>query len=206
MKSTTGTTYAPCTIDRTARIGLSPFELRGIRLIDGDDGAKPGDAADQGTDTDVDEADKGTSQEDADNDADSDDKGEKFDSDKALGKIRKLNSENKNLRDRATKAEQAAEANKDSGEKVTALEAENLKLRVAVKHGLPESLMKRLSGTTEEELLQDAEELLEMFGKDGGRPPSGQPREQLRPGSGNSNDAGDPTADLDKFAEDVFRR
>ncbi len=206
MKSTTGTTYAPCTIDRTARIGLSPFELRGIRLIDGDDGAKPGDDADKGTDTDVDEADKGTSQEDADNDADSDDKGEKFDSDKALGKIRKLNSENKNLRDRATKAEQAAEANKDSGEKVTALEAENLKLRVAVKHGLPESLMKRLSGTTEEELLQDAEELLEMFGKDGGRPPSGQPREQLRPGSGNSNDAGDPTADLDKFAEDVFRR
>lgn len=204
MKSTTGTTYAPCNRDGLARIGLSPFELRGIRFIDGDEGDKP--AGDEGKETDADKADKPGSQEDADKETDAGDEGDKFDSDKALGKIRKLNSEAKNLRDRATKAEQAAEANKDSAEKVTALEAENLKLRVAVKHGLPESLMKRLSGTTEEELLQDAEELLEMFGKDGGRPPSGQPREQLRPGSGNSNDAGDPTADLDKFAADVFRR
>lgn len=205
MKSTTGTTFAPCTIDRTARIGLSPFELRGIRLLEGDDGAKPSDT-DAETDTDADEVDKETSQEDDDKETDADAKGDKFDSDKALGKIRKLNSENKNLRDRASKAETAAKENEDSGKKVTALEAENLKLRVAVKHGLPESLMKRLSGTTEEELLQDAEELLEMFGKDGGRPPSNKPREKLR-GTGDTDDTGgDPTADLDKFAADVFRR
>lgn len=204
MKSTTGTTFAPCTIDGTARIGLSPLELRGIRLLDGDDGAKSGDQTDSdtGAEDGTETTDEEASQEDADK---ADQSGDKFDSDKALGKIRKLNSENKNLRDRASKAEQSAKANEDSGKRASALEAENLKLRVAVKHGLPESLMKRLSGTTEEELLQDAEELLEMFGKDGGRPPSNQPREQLR-GGGNANTASDPTADLDKFAEEAFRR
>jgi hypothetical protein len=204
MKSTTGTTFAPCTIDRTARIGLSPFELRGIRLLEGDDGAKSSDT-DTETDTDADEADKETSQEDDDKEADADAKGDKFDSGKALDKIRKLNSETKNLRERAKKAEEEAATHKGSSEKVPALEAENLKLRIAIKHGLPENLMKRLSGTTEEELLQDAEELLELFGKDGGRPPSNKPRENLR-GTGDTTDGGDPTADLDKFAEDVFRR
>jgi len=205
MKSTTGTNYAPCTDDGIARIGLSPFQLRGIRLLDGDDGANPG-GDDKGGDGDGDKSDKDGSQEDADQDADKDEPGDKFDSDKALGKIRKLNSENKNLRERATKAEQDAEANKGSSEKVTALEAENLKLRIAVKHGLPENLVKRLTGTTEEELLQDAEELLEMLGtKGGGKPPSGQPRENLR-GGGNADVEADPTADLDKFAADAFRR
>lgn len=204
MKSTTGTTFAPCTTEGVARIGLSPFELRGIRFVDGDDGAKPSDG-DTETGTDADKVDKETPQEGDDKKTEPGDEGDKFDSGKALDKIRKLNSEAKNLRDRATKAEQEAEANKGSSERVPALEAENLKLRIAVKHGLPESLVKRLSGTTEEELLTDAQELLEMFGKDGGRPPSNQPREQLR-GGGGGGDAADPTADVDAFAADVFKR
>jgi hypothetical protein len=204
MKSTTGTTFAPCTTDGVARIGLSPFELRGIRFVDGDDGAKPGDG-DTETGTDAEKVDKETPQEGDDKETEAGDEGDKFDSGKALDKIRKLNSEASKLRDRAKKAEQEAEANKGSSEKVTTLEAENLKLRVAVKHGLPESLLKRLSGNTEEELLQDAEELLETFGKGGSRPPSNQPREQLR-GGGNGGEAGDPTADLDKFAADAFKR
>ncbi len=205
MKSTTGTTYAPCTRDGLARIGQSPFELRGIRFIDGDDGAKPGDprtCRPGGPRRPRGPADPAEPKDPE----DPEEKGDKFDSDKALGKIRKLNSEAKNLRDRATKAEQAAEANKDSAQKVTVLEAENLKLRVAVKHGLPESLMKRLSGTTEEELLQDAEELARDV-RQGRRPPAVGPAPRAAaPGSGNNNDAGDPTADLDKFAADVFRR
>lgn len=203
MKSTTGTTFASRTIDGTACIGLSPFDLRGIRLIEGEPGANPADPdpADPENPTDPgDPSDPG----DPTDPADPDD-GDKFDAEKAREKIRKVNAEAKKLRDRALKAEQSAKANEDSGKRASALEAENLKLRVAVKHGLPETLMKRLSGTTEEELLQDAEELLEMFGKDGGRPPSNQPREQLR-GGGQPAPAGDPTADLDKFAEDVFRR
>lgn len=126
-----------------------------------------------------------------------------FDADKAREKIRKINSENKNLRKRAADAESKASDADAKGERVTALEAENLRLRVGVKHGLPEALIKRLSGTTEEEILQDAEELMELFGKKA--PPTNQPRERLRGG-------GDPTAepdgldDPDKFMERVTRR
>jgi hypothetical protein len=126
-----------------------------------------------------------------------------FNADKAREKIRKINSENKNLRERATKAEQQAKENADNGERLTALEAENLRLRIGVKHGLPESLVKRLSGSTEEELLQDAEELMELF--KGKSVPTNQPKERLR-GGGDPTQEADPTADLDKFAAEAFRR
>lgn len=126
-----------------------------------------------------------------------------FDADKAREKIRKINSENQNLRKRATEAEAKAKENADNGERLTALEAENLRLRIGVKHGLPESLVKRLSGSTEEELLQDAEELMELF--KGKTVPSNQPKERLR-GGGDPTAETDPTADLDKFAAEAFRR
>lgn len=126
-----------------------------------------------------------------------------FDSQRALAKIAKVNSENKNLR----AAKKAAEAKNvelgDKAQRAEALEAENLRLRVAVKHGLPESLVKRLSGSTEEEMLQDAEELMKLFGSKA--PPSNQPKPRLRGG-------GDPTVepdgldDPDKFAEQMFKQ
>ncbi|WP_323986210.1 hypothetical protein [Microbacterium plantarum] len=132
------------------------------------------------------------------NDDDSDDGGA-FDAEKAREKIRKINSENRNLRKRATDAEEKAKGADENGKKVTALEAENLRLKIAVKHGLPESLVKRLTGTTEEEILQDAEELMELFG--GKKPPTNQPREKLRGG-------GDPTGpdsnDVEKIVDRVF--
>lgn len=126
-----------------------------------------------------------------------------FDADKAREKIRKINSENQNLRKRATDAEAKAKENADNGERLTALEAENLRLRIGVKHGLPESLVKRLSGSTEEELLQDAEELMELFKSK--TVPTNQPKERLR-GGGDPTGEVDPTADLDKFAAEAFRR
>jgi len=149
----------------------------------------------QATDTEVDESTE--TEQDAGQDAPS------FDADKAREKIRKINSENQNLRKRATEAEAKAQENADNGERLTALEAENLRLRIGVKHGLPESLVKRLSGSTEEELLQDAEELMELF--KGKTVPTNQPKERLRGGGDPTADA-DPTADPDKFAADMFRR
>lgn len=126
-----------------------------------------------------------------------------FDSQRALAKIAKLNSENKNLR----AAKKAAEAKNteigDKAQRAEALEVENLRLRVAVKHGLPESLVKRLSGSSEEEMLQDAEELMKLFGSKA--PPTNQPKPRLRGG-------GDPTVepdgldDSDKFAEKMFNQ
>jgi len=125
-----------------------------------------------------------------------------FDAVKAREKIRKVNSENRNLRKRATDAEAKAQGADENGKKVPALEAENLRLRIGLKHGLHSDLIDRLKGSTEEELLEDAEKLLDLFG--GKKPPTQQPREKLRGG-------GDPTQttseidDLDKFAEKVFR-
>lgn len=123
-----------------------------------------------------------------------------FDAEKARAKIRKINSENRNLRKREADALEKAKGADETGAKLTALEAENLRLRIGVKHGLPESIVKRLSGTTEEELLADAEELMELLG--GKRPPTQQPREKLRGG-------GDPTQnpedeDIEQIVAKVF--
>lgn len=124
---------------------------------------------------------------------------EGFDPEKAREKIRKINSENRNLRKRAADAEAKAQGVDDKDKTISAQEAEIVRLRVAVKHGLPEQLVKRLTGTTEEEILQDAEELMELFGSK--QPPTQRPKEKLR-------SPGDPsgTADIDveKVVERVF--
>lgn len=125
-----------------------------------------------------------------------------FDPERAREKIRKINSENQNLRKRATEAEAKAKDADGKGERVTTLEAENLRLRIGVKHGLPEALVKRLSGSTEEEILKDAEELMELFGSK--KPPTDQPRPKFR-GGGDPTQPVDELGDLDKFAEQAFR-
>lgn len=123
-----------------------------------------------------------------------------FDADKARDKIRKLNSEAKNLRERAKKADEAEQNATNAAKENSTLKAENLRLKVAIKAQLPAEIAERLRGDTEEELLEDAEKLLTLVG--GKRPPSQQPREQLRGG-------GDPTApmeetDLNKIADRMF--
>ena len=129
--------------------------------------------------------------------ADPEDEG--FDSEKAREKIRKINSENRNLRKRAADAEAKAQGADDKDKTITAQEAEITRLRVAVKHGLPEALVKRLTGTTEEEILQDAEELMELFGSK--KPPTQRPKENLRsPG----DPAGDAELDVEKVVQRVF--
>jgi hypothetical protein len=124
-----------------------------------------------------------------------------FDPEKAREKIRKINSENRTLRERAKKAETKAQEAEGKGEQLTKLEAENMRLRIAVKHGLPESLVKRLSGTTEEEILQDAEELMELVG--GRKPPTQQSKEKLRTPGSQTSSAGE--IDYDKLAERALR-
>ena len=125
-----------------------------------------------------------------------------FDSDKAREKIRKVNSENRNLRKRAADAEAKAKDVGDKDNTISSLEAEILRLRVGVKHGLPEALIKRLSGTTEAEILQDAEELMDLFGSK--KPPTNRPKEALRGGTDPTDNA-EEIGDLDKFSERIFR-
>lgn len=81
---------------------------------------------------------------------------------------------------------------------------EVLKLRVALRKGLSETQAKRLLGTNEEELEQDAEELLASFGGTGtGAEGEGEggtirttPRRNLRT-------AGDPNPDAEKDKEEI---
>lgn len=72
----------------------------------------------------------------------------------------KAKTENQKLLDRIDAAERKAlDAERRSGE----VEAEALRFRVAAAKGLNPAQAKRLSGTTQEELEADADELLETF-------------------------------------------
>lgn len=103
-----------------------------------------------------------------------------FDANKALEKIKKLNSEAKNLRSAKKAAEDKAAAAGDAADRVQTLEAENLRLRVGARNGLPDELIDRLKGDTEEEILKDAEALLELITPKGA--PSHRPKPSLRGG------------------------
>lgn len=82
-----------------------------------------------------------------------------FDPEKAREKITKLNSENKNLRQRAKNAESGA-GEKDS--RISDLETALARERVGRRLGLPDQLVDRLKGSTEEELLADAQALVDL--------------------------------------------
>ncbi|QUW18887.1 hypothetical protein [Agrococcus sp. Marseille-Q4369] len=177
------------------------------------EGAAAGAAASDGPgyDDDADEPDEQESQEDSDDDSDGSeeqdepDDEQQFDAAAAAERIRKKNRENANLRKRAKAAEDEAAANKGAADKVSTLEAENLRLRVALEHGLPLKLAKRLTGTTEEELLEDAQELLELTNGDKRKkPPTDQPKQRLRGGGDPTEAPIDETADTHKFASSVF--
>ncbi len=84
MKSTTGTNYAPCSVDGTARIGLSPFQLRGIPSSKArTEQAAPTTPTNDGQEGSQEGADKPNENESGDGDD-----GDKFDADKAREKIR----------------------------------------------------------------------------------------------------------------------
>lgn len=107
---------------------------------------------------------------------------EPFDKDRALEKIRKLNSESKGLRTRlkeleplAQAAQEAERAKQTDAERFAAqlaeatrraeaAEARLLRSTVARRAGLPDDLADRLQGGDEETLTADAERLAELFG------------------------------------------
>lgn len=135
-------------------------------------------------------------------DTEPEDKGdEPTDPAKLLEKIRKVNSENANLRKRAKDAEQKAANGDEASKQAAALAAENLRLKVGIKHGLPEAVVDRLKGETEEELLADAQALLELLAPKA--PPSQSPRAPLG-GAGAARDVEE--TDLSKIGERMFRR
>ena len=130
-----------------------------------------------------------------------DDRDDSWDPERAKRKISKVNSENKALRERATKAEEKASSVDDLTRERNDLSAANLRLEVGYELGLPLSLAKRLQGSTREEMLADAEALVELVAPK--RPGTRRPAEDLRPGG--QPDAEPEETDLTKLGERMFR-
>lgn len=121
-----------------------------------------------------------------------------FDPDKAAERIRKIQSENKNLRTRAKAAEEKAAGVDEKDKRITSLEGELLRERVGRRLGLPDELVDRLRGDDEDAVLADAEKLVALLGK---APASTtrKPAEQLRGGL-------DPEKEPEEDPKEVARR
>lgn len=126
---------------------------------------------------------------------------EEIDASSLLDKVRKQNSELKNLRARAKEAEAKASGSEDKDKQIAELHSTLLRERVARKSGLPDKLVERLVGDDEESLMADAEALLELFAKKS--PPSSKPSEALR-GGGKPEQEPEET-DVSKIAARMFQ-
>lgn len=137
--------------DGMAILGLNRYDVAGIRFADGEDGANPADdAADEEQDS---ESDEDAPEQDDGADDDEGFDGE-FDPKRARALITKLRDQIK-ARDEGNKPKSSPDTAK--------LTDENLRLRVALRTGLDEDLADRLRGKTEDELVADAEKLIERL-------------------------------------------
>lgn len=116
---------------------------------------------------------------------------------RAQEKIRKQNQENASLRaakkaaeDQAASAADRAKELETTAAKVPDLETRLLRAEIALEFGIPPKLAKRLQGSTREEILADAEDLLADVAP---TPKSPRPVESLSPGSGRPKES--PTLD-----------
>lgn len=104
--------------------------------------------------------------------------------------------------DQQKQAERLAEL--ETTAKSSSLEA--ARLRVALRKGLTETQAKRLVGDSEEELEQDADDLLATFapsGDDDGSTLSRRPQERLRPGA---TPSAEPEKSPDELVDAVIKR
>lgn len=107
-----------------------------------------------------------------------------WDPERAMEKIRKINSENKALRERASKAEEQARSLPELQQQVASLESQTMRLQVGYELGLPINLATRLQGSTRDELVADAEALVSLVSSPTKpAPASARPVEALRPGA-----------------------
>lgn len=121
-----------------------------------------------------------------------------WDHERSLRKIRKANAENKRLRERAKAAEKKAASADDLESENASLRAANLRLEVAGELGIPVPLAKRLQGGTREEIMADAEDLLELVAPGGTR--SRKPANQFGESHSNKSEPVKPPS-LDEIAE-----
>lgn len=132
-----------------------------------------------------------------------DDRDEAWDPERAKRKISKVNSENKALRERATEAEKKAASVDELTQENGGLKATVLQLEVGYELGLPLAIAKRLQGSNREEMLADAEALVELVAP-AKKPGTRKPTEALR--GGLEPDQEPEETDTSKIAERMFRR
>lgn len=129
-----------------------------------------------------------------------------WDPQKAREKFTKLNREHQRLRERAKAAEEKLgdpESLARSQSELRDVKAENLRLRLAIKHGLPMEVAERLRGDTDEELEQDAEKLLALFSPGKTPAPTNRPKPNLR---GGVLPGGEPEKDAKAIVEEALGR
>lgn len=143
----------------------------------------------------------GIGQDESPEDDAGDDQGDDFDRDRALAKVKKLNSENRNLRQAKKDAEEKARNAEGKTEQMQALEAKNARYETLAENDLPLRLAKFISATDPEEILEQAEELLSLGGGSN-TPPSDQPREKNRRMGKPHNT--DELANPDDFIQNIY--
>lgn len=107
---------------------------------------------------------------------------------------------------RELKAAKETKSNPKGSAASVKLQQENLRLRVALKAGLDDDLADRLRGSTEEELLEDAQKLLDRFypADDGKKKlETRQPKPRLKGGSKPNEE---PELDADQIVEKATGR
>lgn len=124
-----------------------------------------------------------------------------WDSERAMAKIKKINAENKRLRDRAKAAEtQAEKSAKDLTSENESLKERLLRLEVANELGLPATIAGRLQGKSRDEIVADAEELLKLIGPK--RPGTQKPGNPF--GEGHGSESGQGAIDYEDMVSSVI--
>jgi hypothetical protein len=191
--------------DDLATIGLTRFDVAGIRFLDGEGGANPT-GGQESDDTDSEqESDAADAQgadggdiESGDSDEDDEDGPEfdgPFDAPRARRAIRMARQRLQKAR--AERDAAITQANKNAPE-WKQLQSENMRLKVALSTGLDADLAERLRGDTEDELLEDAQKLLDRFYPENKKPEPRQPKPAPRGGAR-------PGAEPELTADDVVK-
>ena len=125
-----------------------------------------------------------------------------WDAKRAKEKIRKLNQEIRSTKDRLSKAPKAEDV-QAKDQRISELEAANLRYDVGYELGLPREIAQRLQGATREEMLADAEKLVELIAPTKA-PSTRRPAEALRGGTQPEQEPEE--TDVRKIGERMFAR
>ena len=160
--------------------------------MDNDETQETGDSTEELDETETDDQDQ-TDEQDTDSEEEAEFDGP-FDAKRARRTIDKLRAD--------LKAAKQKPAPKDDAE-TAKVRSENLRLRVALKAGIDEDLADRLRGSTEEELLEDAQKLLDRFYPQDKKPETRLPKPRLKGGTEPNKE---PELSADQLVEKALGR